>query len=94
MITSVTGTALPFIVLMLTIVLVAAYVVDHPRILRTASQMRITLDYIPEEVVANPEELNAELSKLLGVRVVASRILNIDYVKEIVRAEVNYDALD
>src|SRR5699024_9059894 len=59
-ITSVTGTALPFIVLMLIIVLIAAYVVDHPRILRTASQMRITLDCIPEEVAASDRAIMME----------------------------------
>lgn len=43
-ITSIQGTELYFVILMLLIVLVAVYVIDHPRILRSASQMRVTLD--------------------------------------------------
>ncbi len=88
--TSIQGTALAFVVLMLVIVLVAIFIIDHPRILRTASQMRVTLDDIPENVVADPVKLNKELSLRLGVNVVSSRIINIDYVAEIVQAEVNF----
>lgn len=89
-ITSVQGTHLGFVVLMLLIILVAVYIIDHPRILRTASQMRITLDYIPQEVVSNPQSLYLELSQRLGVRVISVRILSIDYVTEVIRAEVGF----
>lgn len=89
-ITSIQGTELRFVMLMLAVVLLAAYVIDHPRILRTASQMRVTLDTIPEAVAADPDRLNHELAKRLGVHVISARIRRIDYVTEIVEADVDF----
>lgn len=89
-ITSIQGTQLAFVLLMLAIVLATAYVIDHPRFLCAQSQMRVTLDSIPECVVSDPEKLNATLSERLGVTVVSSRILAIDYVTEVVRAEIDF----
>lgn len=65
-ITSVQGTHLGFVVLMLVIVLLAVFIIDHPRILRSVSQMKITLDCIPEGLVSNPGSLQEEFSKRLG----------------------------
>ena len=89
-ITSVQGTNLGFVVLMLLIVLLAVYIIDHPRMLRTASEMHVTLDYIPENLLSDPESLKDVFSKRLGVRVVSVRILFVDYVTEVVRAEVGF----
>ncbi len=91
-ITSVYGTDLSFVLLMLLIVLVTVYVLDHPRILRSASQMKLTLDEIPANLLSNPPALRADLSKRLGVQVVAVRIINIDYVTEVVRLELGFRA--
>lgn len=93
-ITSVNGTQIGFVMLMLVIVLLAVYIVDHPRILRTASQMQVTLDFIPEKAVSNPNILKDELSKRLGVKIISVRVLNIDYVTEIVRTEVGFRVED
>ena len=65
-ITSVQGTHLGFVVLMLVIVLLAVFIIDHPRILRSVSQMKITLDCIPEGLVSNSGSLQEELSRRLG----------------------------
>lgn len=91
-ITSVQGTHLGFVVLMLAIVLVAVFVIDHPRILRTVSQMKITLDYIPEGLISQPEAFQQELALRLGngVQVTAVRVISIDYVTEVVKAEVSF----
>lgn len=89
-ITSIQGTHLGFVLLMLVIILLAVYVIDHPRILRRASQMRLSLDYIPENIVSNPEGLKEELSQKLGARVISVRVLNIDYVTEITRIEIGF----
>lgn len=72
-ITSIQGTALQFVILMLIIVLAAIYIIDHPKILQSASQMRLTLDFIPENVISNQTQLNNTLSDRLGVQVVSSR---------------------
>lgn len=89
-ITSVLGTDLGFVVFMLLMVLIAVFIIDHPRILRTANQMRLTLDSIPDHLVSDPAALRAQLSRRLGVQVVTVRIISIDYVTEVVRAEVGF----
>lgn len=91
-VTSIQGTDSLFVIIILLVLLAAVFVIDHPAILRSASAMKITLDVIPKNIASNPEALNAELSKRLGVRVVSVRIINIDYVQETVRAEVGYRA--
>ncbi len=93
-ITSVQGTQIEFVILMLVIVLLAVYIIDHPRILRTASQMKVTLDFIPEQAVSNPDVLKEELSKRLGAKIISVKILSIDYVTEIVRTEVGFRVED
>lgn len=91
-ITSVGGTNLTFVLLMLGIVLLAVYVIDHPRILRSASQMRVTLDFIPQNLLSDPDSLHRELSQRLGVRVVAVRVCSVCYVTDVVQAEVDFRA--
>lgn len=88
--TSIAGTQIPFVVLMLAVVLLAVYIVDHPRILRTASEMRVTLDYIPDTLVSDPDSLNHELSKRLGVRVMSVRVRSVCYVTDVVQAEIDF----
>lgn len=89
-ITSIQGTQLGFVLLMLGIILLAVYVIDHPRVLRTANRMKITLDTIPANLASDPEALKATFSERLGVDVINVRIISINYVTEVVRAEVNY----
>src|SRR5690625_3115756 len=93
-ITSIAGTDLAFVVLMLAAVLLAVFVIDHPRILRTASQMQVKLDYIPDNLVSDPESLHRELSQRLGVRVVSVRVRSVCYVTDVVVAEVDFRAYE
>lgn|GEM_PF-4983024 len=81
-----------FVLAMLSIILVSVYIIDHPRVLRTASGMRIKLDSIPPHVVSDPQVLRDEISKRLGVHVTSVRVLRIDYVTEVVQAEVGFKA--
>src|SRR5699024_955528 len=89
-ITPIQGTSMAFVGTMLFIVILSVYVLDHPRLLRTAHQMRVTLDFIPENGVADPDSLNAELPRRLGVKVVSARVLSVNYVTEVTCAEVNF----
>lgn len=89
-ITSVQGTNLDFVLMMLVIILAAAYIIDHPRVLKSSNQMQVTLDFIPDNVVSDPQALNMELSERLNVSVISVKILRIDYVTEIVFAEVGF----
>ncbi len=81
-----------YIIMILSIILLAAYLVDHPRILRTATQANLILDSIPAEVASNPAKLNAEIAERLGVVVLSTEILSINYVTEVVEVIVNYRA--
>ncbi len=67
-ITSIQGTHLGFVLFILTMILIAVYIIDHPRILRAVNEIRIDLDFIPKNVVAAPEALQKELSERLAVR--------------------------
>lgn len=91
-ITSVSGTSLGFVLSMLCMVLLAVYIIDHPRILRAASQMRVTLDSIPPGFLHHREQLNRELSERLGIQVLSVRIIRVCYVTEVIEAEVDFRA--
>ena len=66
----------------------AAGVVDHPRLLRRAHALEVTLETIPPGDDALRRELNARL----GAPVADCRVLEIDYVRETVRVAVRCDA--
>ncbi len=88
--TSLKALPLDYVLLILGAVLLAVYVIDHPRILRRESHARVTLDAIPENVLSHPEALRDYVAERLGVKVLSVEVLSIDYVTEIVKADVNY----
>src|SRR3954467_9641387 len=51
---SVQGTLLPLIVLMLLLVVIGAYIIDHPKILQSISGTKISLDHIDKSLLADP----------------------------------------
>lgn len=89
-ITSIDGTELGFVFTILVVVLAVVFLVDHPKIFRSTSQIKVTLDSIPENLLDSPESLNRELSERLNVDVVSSRVTSVNYVTEVVKAEINY----
>jgi len=89
-ITSIPGAGLVFVFLMILMVLFAVLIIDHPRILRSVSQMKVTLDSIPEQLFQQPEKLNLELSQRLGVEVLSYRIISVCYVTEVIQIEVDF----
>ena len=93
-ITSIIGTSLVFVILMIVMVLTGVFVIDHPRILRSVSQMKVTLDSIPESLLSQPEMLKTELSQRLGVEILSYRITSVCYVSEVIQAEVDFRPKD
>lgn len=89
-ITSIPDTHQGYQFAILIIVLLAVYIVDHPRILRTVSQVKLTLDTIPTHILSDPQALNQELSQTLGVTVLSSRVTKVDFVTEIANVEVHF----
>src|SRR5690625_24985 len=89
-ITSIEGSNIGFVLAILVIVLLVVYWVDNPRFFKTSYQLQITLDYIPQALFSDPSALQQELTEHLGVAVVGVRVLNVDFVTEIVGAEITY----
>lgn len=89
-ITSVDGTDLGFVLVILAVTLLVVFLVDHPKLFRETGQVRVTLDSIPHNLLDDPALLNKELSDKLRVQVISARVLSVDYVTEVVKAEINY----
>jgi len=89
-ITSIEGSNIIFVLAILVIVLLVVYWVDNPRFFKASYQLQVNLDYIPQKLFAEPEDLKAELTDRLGVSVTGVRVLTVNYVTEIVKAEITY----
>src|SRR5690625_858600 len=89
-ITSIDGSHLGFVLVILVAVLIIVYVIDHARFFRAAQQLQVTLDYIPTHLFGSADALNEELSERLQVEVLSVRVLSINFVTEIVQTEINY----
>lgn len=87
---SVTGTTIPFVIMTLVLVLLGAYVFDHPRMLQSVDGIKITLDQIDAYALSDPQAMKASLSQRLGVEVMSYQIISFDYVNEMARINVNY----
>lgn len=87
---SVKGTTLTFVLITLVLVLLGAYVFDHPRMLQSVDSIKITLDKIDEYALSDPEAMKDSLTARLGVDVMSYQILSFDYVNELARIDVNY----
>lgn len=87
---SVQGTTLPLVASVAALVLVAAFVLDHPRILRSVDGVKLTLDKIDPGALSNPERMRADLSQRLGVTVLSYQITALDYVTDLAKINVFY----
>jgi len=87
---SVKGTTLPFVIATEALVLLGAYIFDHPRMLKSVDGIKITLDKIDEHALSDPPAMKAALSARLGVEVISYQIISFDYVNEMARINVSY----
>lgn len=87
---SVQGTSLPLIVLMMLVVLIGAYVIDHPKMLQSISGTKISLDHIDKALLADPVAMRRNLSERLGVEVLSYQVLQLDYITELARLNVYF----
>jgi hypothetical protein len=85
---SVQGTNLDFVIAVVVLILIAAWIIDHPAILRSADGVKITLDKIDREALSQPETMRAELSRRLGVEVMSYQITALDYINDMARLNV------
>src|SRR5699024_4889141 len=89
-ITSIEGSNFIFVLVILVIVLLVVYWVDHPRFFKASHQLRVTLDYIPEQLFAPNDILCNELSQRLSIQVTGLRLLRVDYVAEVLMAATRF----
>lgn len=87
---AVKGTTLPFTAAIAALVLLGAYVLDHPRVLRSADGIKVTLDQIDAHALSNPGAMRIDLSQRLGVEVVSYQIVALDYITDMARINVYY----
>lgn len=89
---SVHGTTLPFVALVVVLILLGAWIVDHPAILRSSDGIKLTLDKIDPHALSDPEAMRADLSARLGVEVMSYQITALDYINDMARINVFYRA--
>ena len=70
------------------LVLLGAFVFDHPAILASSDGVKITLDKIDAEALSHPAKMRADLSRRLGVEVMSYQITALDYVNDMARLNV------
>lgn len=87
---SISGTTPAFVATAIGLVLLGAWLVDHPRMLRGSDSMVVTLDRIDEHALSRPSAMRAHLSERLGVEVLSHRITALDYINDMARITVFY----
>lgn len=87
---SVHGTTLEFVAAVVALILLAAWLIDHPRILCSADGVKITLDKIDAHALSDPEAMRLDLSARLGVDVMSYQIVALDYISDMARISVFY----
>ena len=76
------GTELEFVLAVIALVLLMAWIVDHPRLLKSADGVRLNLDKIDRHALSDPALMRQELSRRLGVEVMSYRITELDYITD------------
>ncbi|SFR32595.1 DUF4956 domain-containing protein [Litoreibacter janthinus] len=87
---SVLGTGLLLVIMITSFVLLAAFILDHPRMLKSAHGAKLTLDAIDPEILSDWEVTRAALSARLGVEVMTFQIIELNYVNDLARINVQY----
>jgi hypothetical protein len=87
---AVQGTTAVFTAAISALVVVGAWAIDHPRVLRSAHGIRVTLDKIDRHSLSDPTAMRAELSQRLGVDVMSYQITALDYINDMARISVFY----
>ena len=85
---SVHGTGFGFVAAVVSLVLLSAWALDHPRILKSSDGVKITLDKIDMHALSNPAAMRSDLSQRLGVDVMSYQITALDYINDMARINV------
>ena len=84
------GSSLAMTALIASLVVVGAFVFDHPRVLPSADGIRVSLDRIDPRALSDPPAMRRELSRRLGVEVMSYQIVSLDFITDMARINVHY----
>jgi hypothetical protein len=87
---SLQGTDIRTVLFSITLLLAFSYLLDHPALLPKVNGMRITLDYIDKDELADHDLMCKKLSDRVGVTVLSCSVKSVDYINEMVVLNVNY----
>jgi len=87
---SLQGTTLTLTGAVAALVVLGAWILDHPSILRSVQSVKITLDKIDPDALCNPERMLTDLSARLHVEVMSFQITALDYINDMARINVFY----
>ena len=85
---SVQGSTLVFAGAVIALILISAFIIDHPRILRSAGGVKIVLDKIDLHALSSPDAMRKELTQRLGVDVISFQITRLDYINDLANINV------
>jgi hypothetical protein len=87
---SVAGTNIGASAALVCLVLLAVFIMDHPRLLSSAGSAKITFDRIDAELLRNPDAMKKALSERLGVNVLNHHVTHVDYINDMVKINVYF----
>ena len=87
---SVLGTGLVFVLLVVSFVVAAAWILDHPSMMKSAQGAKVTLDAIDPDILSDTEKTRRLLSGRLGVDVMTFQIIELNYVNDLARINIFY----
>lgn len=87
---SVLGTGLVLVLCIASFVLVAAWVFDHPNMMKSAHGAKVTLDAIDPDILSDTEKTRRLLGDRLGVEVMTFQIVELNYVNDMARINIFY----
>jgi len=72
------------------VALLAAWIVDHPKLLSEMQNTKVVLDHIPESVLNESDEAHEYLSNKFSVTVISYRVVRIDEVNDTAQLDIAY----
>lgn len=87
---SIQGTSLSLVLSITAFILIGAWILDHPKMLKSSSSTKLTLDKIDPHMLSDVELMRAQLSERLGVEVMTFNITEINYVNDLANINVYY----
>lgn len=87
---SVLGTGLVFVLCIVSFVITAAWILDHPNMMKSAHGAKVTLDAIDPDILSDTEKTRQLLCERLGVDVMTFQIIELNYVNDMARINIFY----